>query len=255
MLATPLSAQSFDDVVRGSLLHGWRGEDGRHMAAVHLTLAPGWKTYWRAPGDAGIPPDFDWTGSRNLSAVSVNWPTPIVFRQAGMRSVGYTNDLVIPLELHPTTATQPIEANLTMRLGVCEEVCIPVTLKLSERLATSGATDVQAITQALNDRPMTQREAGVGAVTCRTDPIDDGLRLTISVTVPPLAPKEDVVVELKDRSVWVSEPRTTRRGGILEAVAEMVPPDAAPFAMSREDVRVTILGAGRAIDIRGCTGA
>ena len=63
-----------DEVVSASVLTGWRMENGHHMAALRITLAPGWKTYWRAPGEAGIPPRFDWTGSDNLSAVTVHWP-------------------------------------------------------------------------------------------------------------------------------------------------------------------------------------
>ena len=56
------------------LLTGWRLEDGRHAAAIRIRLDPGWKTYWRAPGDGGIPPSFDWQGARNLAGWSVHWP-------------------------------------------------------------------------------------------------------------------------------------------------------------------------------------
>ena len=63
----PGHATTQDDVLQATLLPGWQTASGSHMAAVDLTLAPGWKTYWRSPGDAGIPPRFDWSGSKNVA--------------------------------------------------------------------------------------------------------------------------------------------------------------------------------------------
>src|SRR6056297_1113481 len=76
------------DVVRAEVLPGWTTGAGTRMAALRLTLAPGWKTYWRAPGDAGIPPAFDWSGSRNLKGVAFHWPAPDVFQSYGIRTIG-----------------------------------------------------------------------------------------------------------------------------------------------------------------------
>src|SRR5690606_3324502 len=52
---------------------GTKGQDAVRIG-LHVALAPGWKTYWRSPGEAGIPPSFDWSGSRNLAAATVLWP-------------------------------------------------------------------------------------------------------------------------------------------------------------------------------------
>ena len=81
---TPLAAaqaESFDmaDIVQAEVLPGWRTPSGTWMAALHLTLSPGWKTYWRVPGEAGIPPLFDIAASTNIAALAVHWPTPHVF--------------------------------------------------------------------------------------------------------------------------------------------------------------------------------
>src|SRR5215471_7085729 len=45
-------------------------------AGVEIRLKSGWHTYWRYPGDAGVPPRFDFTGSQNVKAVDVLWPAP-----------------------------------------------------------------------------------------------------------------------------------------------------------------------------------
>ena len=51
------------DAVEGvALIAGWRQADGSRLAGIEIRLAPGWHTYWRAPGSAGIPPTFDWSG-------------------------------------------------------------------------------------------------------------------------------------------------------------------------------------------------
>ncbi|MEL7014329.1 MAG: protein-disulfide reductase DsbD domain-containing protein, partial [Pseudomonadota bacterium] len=76
LLGTQVAAQSIEDAIEARLLTGWRAADGSHIAALQIDLAPGWTTYWRAPGDAGIPPYFDWHASENLSSVDVEWPSP-----------------------------------------------------------------------------------------------------------------------------------------------------------------------------------
>lgn len=84
-------AQDFSNVVDAQLLTGWHRNDGTHMAGLMLTLTPGWKTYWRAPGDSGIPPVFSWDGSKNLDDVTVLYPVPQVFHDGGGRTIGYKN--------------------------------------------------------------------------------------------------------------------------------------------------------------------
>ena len=107
------------DVVQAEVLPGWRQADGSHVAALRLTLADQWKTYWRAPGDAGIPPSFDWSGSENLTDVTLHWPAPHVFELNGMRTVGYTRELILPLEIRARNADQPISLRSHVMLGVC----------------------------------------------------------------------------------------------------------------------------------------
>jgi DsbC/DsbD-like thiol-disulfide interchange protein len=250
-IAVTASAQVPDDMVRAEMLNGWRMENGAHMSALRLTLAPGWKTYWRAPGDGGIPPLFDWTGSGNLSDVSVSWPVPEVFYLNGMRSVGYSDVVTIPIEFRPVEGGSTIAVSGRVEIGVCEDICVPVSLVVAADLPPGGASDPR-IAAALNDRPMTRREAGVQGVDCVIEPISDGLRLTATITMPRLGPEEETVVELTGAAVWVSEPEVTRDGAALRAMADLVPPEAAPFALERDALRFTVISDGQAVDIRGC---
>ncbi len=244
---------SLDDVVAFDVLRGWRTETGTHMVALHVQLAPGWKTYWRVPGEASIPPRFDWSGSRNLASVDFHWPVPEVFFLNGMRSVGYSDELVLPIELAPRAEGRRVVLRSEIALGVCKDICIPVNTRISADLSGPGNRDPR-IRAALESLPETAGNAGIRAITCKVEPISDGLRLTADIDMPQVGPREVVVFELPDQSVWVADAEAQRTGHRLRAVTELVPPSSRPFLLNRSTVRMTVLAGGRAVDIEGCAG-
>ncbi len=249
--ATSASAFSQEDVVSGDMRSGWQSSGGAHMTALHLTMAPGWKTYWRSPGDAGIPPSFNWSGSENLRAVRFHWPRPHVFTVNGLQTVGYKGELVLPIEVIPTDPSLPVRLKATVDLGVCDDICVPANLSLDTLLAGPGAPDA-VIDAALADRPITARQAGLADIGCAVDPISDGLRITATMNLPPQGGQELVVFESGLSDVWVSESTAQRNGATLTASAEMVPPQGTPFALDRSGVTVTVISDDRAVEIRGC---
>lgn len=251
LLAAPALATTQDDVLAAQLRPGWQMENGGHMAAVELQLAPGWKTYWRSPGDAGIPPSFDWSGSQNVKSVRIHWPAPEVFEANGMQTIGYHERLVLPVEVTPLDPAQPVRLSVVMALGVCDEICLPATVELASDLATPGAPDT-SIDAALKARAATAGEAGVTSVACQIDPIDDGLRVTARLRLPDPGHPEVVAFEMSNRDVWVAEAITQRQGGELVSMTELVPPSGAPFALDRSALTMTILAAGRAVEVKGC---
>lgn len=246
-------AQSFDQVVQAEVLPGWRNADGSHTAAVKITLNPGWKTYWRAPGDAGIPPQITWNGSRNMGAVSVDWPTPQVFDQNGMRSIGYNNEVILPLQIAPKSAGEVVRLKATLDIGVCRDVCVPQRLKVKAELPPSGDRDAE-IVAAMVDQPLTAKEAGVRKVTCALTPTQDGVALKATIHMPSAGGTEVAVVETSDPHIWVAEGTTARNGAKLVAQTQMMHVDAASFMVNRADLRFTVLGANHAVDIVGCSG-
>lgn len=244
---------SLSDVAKVELLPGWRTPKGTHMAGLRITLAKGWKTYWRSPGDAGIPPQFDWSGSENLGSVALHWPTPSVFVLNGMQTLAYEDEVVIPVEFTTgQNSNGAIKLNGRMNFGVCEEICVPISVQISADLANAGRPDA-TINRALGKRPIAAKLAGVGNVSCSIAPISDGMRLAASIQVASLGGKEVAVVELADQTIWVSEAETERNAGQLSAIVEMVPANGQPFALARSDIRFTIIGSERAIDIQGCS--
>lgn len=254
MLALPGLASSGQaaDLVVAELHTGWQLPDGRVVAGLHLELAEGWKTYWRAPGDAGIPPLFDWSASRNVAAISVNWPTPGVFWESGMRSIGYDGALMLPLIVQTDQAGGPLTLSGTLEMGLCKDVCIPYSVRFSADIAPNQSTRNPAIAAALADVPYSEREAQVSQVTCSVQPTEDGLILRAEIQMPSAGGTEHTVVEAGNPHVWVAEPKSNRRGRVLTTEARMMHIDGGPFALDRSAVRITVLGQNHAVDIQGC---
>jgi DsbC/DsbD-like thiol-disulfide interchange protein len=118
-------------------------------AGVEVRLAPGWKTYWRYPGDSGIPPRFDFSGSQNVKSVTVRWPAPRRSVDESGTTIVYKHDVVFPLEIVPEDAATPTTLRLKLDYGVCAKICVPADAKgeltadgssmFAERIAASEA--------------------------------------------------------------------------------------------------------------------
>ena len=251
-LPAPLLAQGAvpDGVVSVEMIPGWRTDEGSHMAALEITLAPGWKTYWRAPGDAGIPPEFQWSAAENVSGLRVHWPVPEVSHTNGMRTIGYSGRVVIPLEFMTPEAGVSARLAGELDIGLCADICVPIRVPLSAVLPPTGGRTPEIIA-ALLDAPESADQAGVRSVGCDVSPISDGLRVEVPIVMPGLGGGEDVGIETADPQVWVSEPVATRSGGQLTATADLVHVTGGAFALDRGGLRVTVLNGARAVDIRG----
>ncbi|KEJ88767.1 protein-disulfide reductase DsbD domain-containing protein [Sulfitobacter donghicola] len=256
LIGTACTALADDPVgipATAELIDGWQQPDGTRVSAVQITLADGWKTYWRAPGDAGIPPDFNWNGSRNLAGVSISWPTPKVFEQNGMRSVGYSNQVTLPITIAAKQANKPIKINLKMAIGVCKDICVPYTMSLKGTLGNTDGVPVPVIAAALAETPYSAAEAGAAGVSCTLSPSEDGMNITARLKLPSTGSNEHVVIEAGRPDVWVSEADTNRSGNTLVAKAEMIPNGSGPLALDRSAIRFTVMGSSHAVDLQGCS--
>ena len=252
-LPTFAPAQTMEAVTSARLLPGWRMEDGTHMAAVELRLAPGWKTYWRAPGDLGIPPRFDWRASRNLAGIDIRWPTPQRIRQGNDVTVGYADVMVLPLHVLAQDAAGDVRLRGTVDLGVCRDVCMPLTLRFDADLEADATARDGRIAAALADRPLSAAEAGVRAVSCTVAPGEPGqLTLRAEMTLPPTGDPEMAVIEAGDPSLWIAQPKLSRSGDRLIAETRLIHSGGRAFALDRSKLRLTILGTQQVVDIKGC---
>lgn len=124
-------------------------------AGVEIRLASGWKTYWRYPGDSGVPPHFDFVKSENVKSVTVSWPAPERFADAEGVIIGYRNNVVFPLRVEPKDANEPVVLRLALDYAICEKVCIPVQAK-AELKIKGGGTAEAAIAAAERTVPRAQ---------------------------------------------------------------------------------------------------
>lgn len=250
------SAQSLgspaSDVVEVSFLQGWRKADGTHMAALKFTLAPGWKTYWRTPGDGGVPTHMDWSGSSNLKAAQILWPLPKVFHINGIRSIGYQDEFIVPLAFEAKTVA-PIAVMGYLDFGVCRDICIPVHLQLNQALHSETTSDVAAISAALRSNPTPADQAYVKDVECSIRYDAGTAQIDLTIDMPQLeGANEALVIEPSEPAVWVSEPTLRRDGNLLHAHARLATPDGKPFTVNISQLRLTVLTAQAAVDIMGC---
>ncbi len=93
------------------------------VLGIHLRLQPGWETYWRTPGDAGVPPDFFFDETENVDELYVDWPLPERKVQAGMTTYVYKDEVLLPVTIYPHEATQPVKFRMRVTYAACREVC------------------------------------------------------------------------------------------------------------------------------------
>jgi DsbC/DsbD-like thiol-disulfide interchange protein len=156
-------------------------------AAIEIRLDPGWKTYWREPGDSGVPPTFDFSGSENVKSVTVLWPPPERFPDgAGGNSIGYVGDIVLPLRVLPQDATKPPSVHLKLDYAVCGTLCVPAEANLALSLSGNGTED-QAIVAVERQVPRKVALGAGGALAIRAvhrEPGDAHERVVVEVAAP-----------------------------------------------------------------------
>src|SRR5690242_10263841 len=130
------------------------------LGGVAIQLQPGWKTYWRTPGDSGVPPRFDFSKSDNVEAVTVLWPAPTKFDDgAGGHSLGYHDQIVLPLRIVAKSADKPMILRADISYAVCEKICIPVEAKAELAFTSVASTEDASLSAALDTVP---KPANVG---------------------------------------------------------------------------------------------
>ena len=170
-----------------------RSENGSHIfrAGVELKLAPGWKTYWRYPGDSGVPPHFEFDQSENVKSVAVLWPAPLRFSDAEGTTIGYKNSVVFPLRIEPKDASKPVTLKLKLDYAVCERLCVPAEGRAD--LALNGKDDgkdnasdaiVSAAEATIPKAQAFRASAPLAISNAVADPASKPARILLDVTAP-----------------------------------------------------------------------
>lgn len=132
---------------------GWLG--------VRVRLGPGWKIYWKSPGDTGLPPQFDWSGSSNVASAEVQWPLPHRASILGIESVGYTGEVLFPVKVQIEDPDENASADLKLVLYACSTICIREERDLKADLSRPSSADAQAQIDEWRSKVPPQRSASL----------------------------------------------------------------------------------------------
>ena len=173
--------------------------DGRAEAGLEIALKPGWKTYWRMPGDAGIPPTVDAKGSRGLARLEVRYPAPRRFAEGELTGVGYTETVVLPLDLAASDPAKPIDLDLDVAIGLCHDICVPLDARVAGRIDPAAPVDeaaratIAAARARLPEAHVAGRAPEIAAL--RREIETAGEAIEVEVAWPEGAGERDVLVE------------------------------------------------------------
>jgi len=202
------------------------------LGGIAFQLQPGWKTYWRTPGDSGVPPRFDFSKSDNVEAVTVLWPAPTKFDDgAGGHSLGYHDQVVLPLRIVAKSADKPMVLRADISYAVCEKICIPVEAKAELAFTSVASTEDTALSAALDTVPKPANVGDPNPITIRDVKRDGKSGVIVDVTAPD-ARSVNLYVEgpTPDWSLPIPTERASGTPGIKRFAFELdgVPPGVKP---------------------------
>jgi DsbC/DsbD-like thiol-disulfide interchange protein len=230
------------------LLAGSRS-GGVLLGGIAIQLEPGWKTYWRTPGDSGVPPRFDFSKSDNVEAVTVLWPAPMKFDDgAGGFSLGYKKHVVLPLRIVAKNNDKPVTLRVAINYAVCDKLCIPVEASSELTFASVASTEDGNLAAALDAVP---KPANIGdpiPMTIRDIRREGDKNVLVDVSAP----------EAKEISLFVEGP-TPDWALPIPKLLEHGPPGVKRFAFELEGLppgakpdgaalKLTLVGGERAYE-------
>jgi DsbC/DsbD-like thiol-disulfide interchange protein len=219
------------------------------LGGIVMQLQPGWKTYWRSPGDSGVPPRFDFSKSDNVEAVTILWPAPTKFDDgAGGHSLGYHDQIVLPLRIVTRNADKPVTLRADISYAVCEKICIPVDAKAELPFTSVASTQDTALFAALDTVPKPANVGDPNPLTIRDVKRDGKAGVTVDVATPD-ARDINLFVEgpTPDWALPIPAPAEHSPAGVKRFFFELdgLPPGAKPDGAA---LKFTLVGADKAYE-------
>jgi DsbC/DsbD-like thiol-disulfide interchange protein len=219
------------------------------LGGIAFDLQPGWKTYWRTPGDSGVPPRFDFSKSENVEAVTVLWPAPTQFDDgAGGHSMGYQKQIVLPLRIVAKNPDKPVTLRADVNYAVCEKLCIPVEASAELSFTSVASTEDSALFAALDTVPKPANVGDPNPLTIR-DVEREGKSTVVVDVVTPEARNLSLFVEGPTPDWALPVPKLLEHGpaGVKRFAFELdgLPPGANPEGAA---LKLTLVGGDRSYE-------
>jgi len=218
------------------------------LAGLEIKLAPGAITYWRDPGDAGLPPTFDFSGSTNLKSAEPVFPAPKRIPESdGSVAYGYDSDVTFPIRVVSADAAKPVTLSLAVHYAVCEKVCLPAEARLSLALPLKTTTPNAALVEAalaLAPEPRTIAEIGASLAPA------GAAEWRFCAPAEPDA-RRDLFVETPEGWWTTVKPEPPADGRACFLIDLAGKPDGAELPI---EARLTLTGGGSAVETRATLG-
>ncbi len=244
------------DYVEGRLVSATEGvgSSDQLLVAAELKLKAKWKTYWRTPGDAGLPPELDWSGSQNLEHATLSYPAPLRFQLFGLQTYGYENRVVFPIRVKLKSAAATANLKLKLNVLVCSDVCVPQILNLVLSVPAGPATPSDAahlIQRALNSVPTLSSTAGLSIVRAASVARSGQSELVLDVTSEQPLTALDIIPEIEPFVAFgaptMSLASDGRSATARFAVAQPLPPGE---QLAGRAITLTATDATRAVEFK-----
>lgn len=229
-----------------------RGAAGVLRAGVEIRLATGWKTYWRYPGDSGVPPAFDFSKSENVKSVSILWPAPHRFTDEGGTSIGYKGNVMFTAHVVAKDPHRPTTLRLTLDYAICEKLCVPAKGEAALELSVRPSPHDSRLAAAELEAPKEARlgeTASLGIAAVRLEPAQPHPRVVVEIAAPAMTPL-DLFVEgpTPDWALPLPEPIPGAPAGRRWFAFDL---DGAPPGVDAVGARLrfTVVSAGNAVDV------
>ncbi|MCP4070200.1 MAG: hypothetical protein GY742_00495 [Hyphomicrobiales bacterium] len=183
---------------------------------IEVELQPGWVTYWRNPGESGIPPQFDFSNSRGITVHQPAFPIPSAKSSSGVTSVVYKDHVAFPFTGVPLISPLSGELQLDLLMGVCEDICIPAMASFSQNLAKLNYSDLVSsnlIEQAKLKLPISKVDDTQWPQILNSE-WKSASTIAVRVKIPASAVKIELFTEGKESWFFYPAKLASREGGL-----------------------------------------
>ncbi|WP_051786336.1 protein-disulfide reductase DsbD family protein [Endozoicomonas numazuensis] len=236
-------------------LSGEEDSDSRQLsAALEVQLSGDWKTYWRSPGEAGIPPEVDWRinqqqGSSNVENVEWLWPVPERIEMLGLHTFGYKNGTVFPLLIQVEDLSEPVSINAKLQLSSCTTICVltdyDIRLDFTPSELESDPEASFLIDKALSQVPTYMPDTGLSTESVVWDKGSNKVIVTAHSETG-WEKEVDVIIDGQE-DITFSVPDIKVQGSQLQAVMD-ASSWLGDYDLSEEKVTVTLLNGDSALE-------
>lgn len=186
-----------------------RAPDGTTLVGLELDMPDADKTYWRLPGESGIPTEIDTKGSDGVTSAAIEWPYPTPEVTQGFLDYVYHGHTVLPVQLKTSGGATLLQASVIM--GVCSDVCVPVRTRFSLPLSftTPDAANGLRLRQAEALAPLPWDKPQPAFANVRFDTTERALRLDLAdATIDP----DSVIASTTDPTIVFDAPQKSPDG-------------------------------------------